>query len=430
MTDIPEALLNLDVDADVGGAHREPLERTSSQAMCAMMFSLCWRSGIARHTEQLAACSLNLWRDLLPFELEPELMDKPIDHVARYRYQAGELIVPYQSELCFNLSQRAFHRTLRPPLYVQPRAGRFYPRAFISGARGIHGDELLPFRIGEVSDDMIGCDLNNPLADKPLEVQARILDIWRYDVEHPGSCNDVAEMLTFNGPGMQARWRGRATDFWQDQPFARRDAEADALFYAQARKVAHVDANASAQIAGLYEELLPEDGRILDLMAGWQSHLRPQSGPAQVVGLGLNAEEMRANPALHDHRVHDLNEDPRLPFDDGEFDAVICSLSIEYLVRPFEVVADVARVLRPGGKFVATFSNRWFPPKVIGIWEQMHDFERLGLVLEYLYHGGLFDHLETWSMRGLPRPQDDVYADRIKNSDPVFAVWGTRRQDS
>lgn len=426
MNDITEALVGFELggDADVQGA--DALERTNSHAMCAMAFSLEWQSRHARHTDQLVARKLNLWRDILPFELEPELMDKPVNHVAGRNFAAGELIVPYQSDLCFNLSQRAFHRNLRRNNYIEPRAGRFYPRAFIGGSRGIFPEEVLPFRVCAASDDMICCDLNNPLADKALGLTVQILDIWATHEEHGGSCNDVAEMVTTNGPGMQARWRGQATDFWQDIPFARMAGEPDAAFYAMPRMVSHIDRTGSLQIAKLYGRLLPAGDRVLDLMASWESHLPQEHILGEVVGLGMNAEELAANPLFAEHRVHDLNLQPRLPYGDGEFDAVICSLSVEYLVKPFEVFAEVARVLRPGGRFVVTFSNRWFPPKAIRVWEGMHEFERPGLVTEYFLRDGLFGEVETWSIRGLPRPADDKYADRFSDSDPVYAVWGSR----
>ncbi|MCP3952706.1 MAG: hypothetical protein GY697_10900 [Desulfobacterales bacterium] len=53
---------------------------------------------------------------------------------------------------------------------------------------------------------------------------------------------------------------------------------------------------------------------------------------------------------------------------------------------------------------MVTFSNRWFPPKVVRIWELIHEFERVGLVTEYFLRSGSFINLGTWSMRGLPRP--------------------------
>ena len=67
-----EALSGFELDADSGKAGR-PLDRTSCHAMCAMAFSLQWDSEDARHTDQLVARELNLWHDVLPFELEPDL---------------------------------------------------------------------------------------------------------------------------------------------------------------------------------------------------------------------------------------------------------------------------------------------------------------------------------------------------------------------
>ena len=425
-TESNEALTGFELSGSDGSSSGIPLERTDGRAMCAMAFSLVWHSDIARHTDQLVAPKLNLWRDILPFELEPELMDKPVDHVAHRYFAAGKFIVPYQADKCFNLSQRAFHRKLRSHIDVEPRAGRFYPRAFIHGSRGIFPDEMQPFRVGNVSDDMLCCDLNNALSNKALDVSVRIMAIWAGGKEQSRSCNDIAEMLTANGPGMQSRWRGQPTDFWHDNPFARVADGADAAFYAKPRLVSHVDVTASQEISRLYQRLLPTGGRVLDLMASWESHLVEDHDLGTVVGLGMNGEELAANPLFSDYRVQDLNVTPRLPYDDAAFDAVICSLSVEYLVNPFEVFAEVARVLKPGGRFIVTFSNRWFPPKVINTWENLHEFERPALVLEYFHRDGLFDELETWTLRGLPRPADDKYADRRADSDPVFAVWGSR----
>lgn len=50
----------------------------------------------------------------------------------------------------------------------------------------------------------------------------------------------------------------------------------------------------------------------------------------------------------------------------------------------------------------------------------------MGLVLEYFLNRGLFTELRTCSLRGLPRPADDKYADRLPSSDPIFAGVGTR----
>src|SRR5438477_4026317 len=105
-------------------------------------------------------------------------------------------------------------------------------------------------------------------------------------------------------------------------PFARMDPTDDATFYAFARKVVHIDDGAIDALRRRYAELLPAGGRILDLMSSWRSHL-PDSTKGPVIGLGMNAEEMADNPQLAEVVVHDLNRDPRLPFPDAHFDAVV-----------------------------------------------------------------------------------------------------------
>jgi SAM-dependent methyltransferase len=177
-------------------------------------------------------------------------------------------------------------------------------------------------------------------------------------------------------------------------------------------------------IKALYGKYLQPGMHVLDLMSSWRSHV-PESLPlGSLVGLGLNAEEMAENPQLTEYVVHDLNTDPRLPFEDRRFDAVICTVSVEYMTRPFEVFRDVARILRPEGLFIHTFSNRWFPPKAIKIWEELSEFERMGLVSEYFLESGSYDNLKTYSARGWPRPETDRYYPGLLTADPVYAVLG------
>jgi SAM-dependent methyltransferase len=137
----------------------------------------------------------------------------------------------------------------------------------------------------------------------------------------------------------------------------------------------------------------------------------------------MNREELEKNEQLRDFEVHDLNENPALPFQDGSFDAVICNASVEYLTDPLAVFKEVGRVLKHAGCFLLTFSNRWFPPKVIAVWEQLHEFERMGLVTEYFLQSERFEKIHTYSIRGLPRPEGDKYYGKMLVSDPVYGVW-------
>lgn len=166
--------------------------------------------------------------------------------------------------------------------------------------------------------------------------------------------------------------------------FQRLDETPDPEFYAAPRLVTHIDDGAIAAVTALYREYFPAGGAILDLMSSWVSHLPPEVSYRRVTGLGMNAEELAANPRLDAWVVHDLNAEPRLPFADGEFDAAGCCVSIDYLVRPVEVLCDLARVLRPGAPVVITFSNRRFPTKVIALWEALDDAGHAQLVAHYL----------------------------------------------
>lgn len=424
---IADSFLAEDSASDVRDAPRQRVERTTGRSMVALEVALAWQSDAARHTDVLVAPKVNLWRDLASPVLESGLVGQAIGSQWQHEFVDGELVAPYAERDCLLIPSQRFNRRLRRGTYVEPRAGRFYPKGFIAGIRDIFPEDHTPFRLAAVEGEQLRVELNHPLAGRPVTLSTLILDAWDAGSERGGLCHDLVAMVADNGPGMQARWRSQPTDFWADVPFIRAAAGPDDEFYEKPRLVDHIDRTAIRQIERLYGRLLPRGGRLLDLMTSWKSHLPEALAPAQVTGLGMNLAELEANPVLGERVVHDLNLDPRLPFADASFDGAVCTVSVEYLVKPFEVFAEMARVLKPGARFVVTFSNRWFPPKVINIWQGCHEFERMGIVLEYFLRSGLYANLETFSLRGLPRPADDKYASQFPQSDPVYAVWGERR---
>ncbi|MGY1738941.1 class I SAM-dependent methyltransferase [Geodermatophilus sp. SYSU D00684] len=194
--------------------------------------------------------------------------------------------------------------------------------------------------------------------------------------------------------------------------FARDDERPDAEFYGPPRLVTHVDAAAVAAVGDLYAELgidgaAPVPRRVLDLMSSWVSHFR--TPPAELVVLGMNARELAANPAATERVVQDLNADPRLPLPDADVDAVVCCVSIDYLTRPIEVLAEAGRVLRAGGPLVVTFSNRCFPTKAVHGWLATTDEQHGALVAELVRRTGLFTGPEV-SLRTRPGAGDPLYA--------------------
>ena len=61
-------------------------------------------------------------------------------------------------------------------------------------------------------------------------------------------------------------------------------------------------------------------------------------------------------------------------------------VSVDYLIRPLEIFNEVNRVLRPGGKFILSQSNRCFPTKAIAMWLGMSDLQHCLVIGAYLHH--------------------------------------------
>jgi len=165
---------------------------------------------------------------------------------------------------------------------------------------------------------------------------------------------------------------------------------------------------------------------ILDLMASWDSHIPPSVRPAEVVGLGLNEAELAKNPSLSKYVIHDINKNPKLPFEDNTFDDVICTVSVDYMTQPVEIFKEIGRILKPGGLSLIIFSNRMFPPKAVKIWKEASEKERVLIVEDFFKQSEAFGKIHKFVSRGKPRPKDDKYADLEIPSDPVYAVYSRK----
>ena len=218
------------------------------------------------------------------------------------------------------------------------------------------------------------------------------------------------------GPG-GARATGRVSGASGPFPhgfFDRQDESDDARFYAPDRFVTHIDAGAIAAVGALYAELglTDPDAAVLDLCASWTSHLPGR--PGRLFALGMNAAELAGNAMADEWAVRDLNADPTLPCPDAAFDAAACTVSVDYLTRPLEVFAEVARTLRPGAPFVCTFSNRCFPTKAVRGWLAADDAGRCAIV-------GTYFRLTP----GFAEPEVER-RNPGATGDPLFAVWARR----
>ena len=151
-------------------------------------------------------------------------------------------------------------------------------------------------------------------------------------------------------------------------------------------------------------------------MSSWRSHVPEELPRKRLVGLGLNAVEMAENPELDEAIVHDVNADSKLPFGDGSFDAVVLTVSIQYIVRPVEIFVQVNRVLRDAGSLHVVYSNRMFPTKAVAVWKALDDASRAGLIASYFQYSG------GWG----PTQTVDIGSKDVTHADPVYVVAASK----
>jgi SAM-dependent methyltransferase len=78
----------------------------------------------------------------------------------------------------------------------------------------------------------------------------------------------------------------------------------------------------------------------------------------RAVGIDLDLPSLQQNTILRDRVMGTLEQ---LPFSEGSLDLVTANMVVEHLGRPEAVLAEVNRVLRPGGRFLFHTPNRNAP---------------------------------------------------------------------
>ncbi|MHB1349942.1 MAG: class I SAM-dependent methyltransferase [Desulfobulbaceae bacterium] len=399
------------------------MQALTERSSAVMELTVTWQSCETIHEEHYYADEVNMWRDIFPAALREKLLGCRVGDQVSSSWPAAEILGGTPAP-CLTLPLRQWQPPAGHPAAAAPLCGRYYPKGFLRGVAGVYPQTLAPMRVVAVDAERFTVDLAHPLQGASLDFTVRLVDFSPRSKERGGRCSDWLLEALDNGPGMQALRVGVPLSFDRQRAFLRGDPGNDRQFYEAPRMVSHIDSQASSHLAAVVGRFLKPGAGVLDLMAGFDSHL-PAGHGSEVTGLGMNGEEMKANRELADNVVHDLNSDPVLPFSDRSFDAVLCNLSVEYLIRPEEVLRETARVLRPDGFLLVSFSNRWFPPKVTRLWTELHEFERMGLVLHYCRP--YFMDLRTISLRNWPRPSTDRHFPKMLISDPLYVVVGRRR---
>ncbi len=94
-------------------------------------------------------------------------------------------------------------------------------------------------------------------------------------------------------------------------------------------------------------------GKLLDVGCGDKPY-RSLLGVDEYVGMEIESERART---LFDADVY--YDGRTFPFTDGSFDSVLANEVLEHVFNPEEFMAEIVRVLRPGGKLVMTVPFVW-----------------------------------------------------------------------
>ncbi len=405
------------------------MEKVDERSILDASAGIHWQACDCNFSDWHFLPNINLWRDYLPAEITSQLTGQPIGALIKHTFQEGELIETYQQRQLKTINLKQFQPELKESTPLIPQQGRFYPKDFFTGIDGVYQGNKFPCRIISRDDKGITVDLNHPLAGKKLDMTFKIHRIKKSASERGGRCNDIPALLCDYGPGMQAKLEGIDINYSYEHGFSRIDESDDVAFFSSPDFSPFWDNTALGLVSSLYNDLLSDGMQVLDLMAGAHSPL--QNSNLQLASLscaGLNPQELDANPICTQRDQINVNEPDALEiYQQDQFDAVLIHAAIEYVTQPDHLMDQIARILKPGGRIIISFSNRSVTEKAVHIWTELHEFERPALVLSYLQHSNAFCKFNSFSMRGLFRPEDDLLSDRLLYSDPVYAIWADKK---
>jgi len=196
----------------------------------------------------------------------------------------------------------------------------------------------------------------------------------RHRLDFYGLCAHTNRRTISSRPRLIQQYKLDTIDWaYTEQDMTRINESDDKQFYEKPKFQRHLDEWALLSLKQYYGKEIEEVGKkvnLLDLCSSWMSHLPDSCNLNKVLGVGMNAEELKANSQLTDFLVQDLNKQPFLTNIESEsFEMVLMSCSVDYLTQPRILFSEIYRVLRPnGGTAIITFSNRYFKEKVVAVW--------------------------------------------------------------
>ena len=169
------------------------------------------------------------------------------------------------------------------------------------------------------------------------------------------------------------------------------DETNDEDFYSDPKFVYHLDGNFRKYLSSIYKNEIKNNSTVVDLMSSWDSYLPNEKNYKQVIGHGLNKDELKKNKILNSFWVQNFNLNQKIPLDNSSIDYCLMVAAWQYLQYPEALTEEVSRILSDGGKFLISFSNRAFWHKAPNIWTTSTEEERLIYVRKVLVSNGFME---------------------------------------
>lgn len=350
----------------------------SQNTIGALEFTIHWENDGVIHEERFLGRKFNAVNDIFPRGMRDALEGKKEGESVAFTYEPRMCIPRFKENLVITLGLDRLRKKTIDGRPIIPKVGRFYPQGHINGLVDIYPDTLTPFRMVELTDETFTADRNHPLANMTVTIEARIQYLEKLDSGTFGSLTHWREKTCDWGPGMQTRLNNTPTDFF---------------------------------LPSFFDQHTPDN---------------PVPNPPSVYGKAMdNFKAVAANHLKKAKRIHDFSHSSK---PDGEFDGAQCFHAIEYMTDPISSLKEIAAHLAQGAPVVIGFSNKYDQSKAIQGWQEIHEFERMGLVLEYLRQAGLDENAGTVSIRNDWRPKDDpLFLETRGVSDPIYIVYGHKK---
>jgi SAM-dependent methyltransferase len=152
-------------------------------------------------------------------------------------------------------------------------------------------------------------------------------------------------------------------------------------------------------VAHFYWSHLTGAKHVLDLGCASGDLGRHKPSGIVVRGMELNPVFVAQAQAYEDARQWDLDDPAPLPFDDACFDAVVAKDILEHLEKPWRTLAEIKRVLKPGGVVMASVICY----RSARLWSDYTHVRGFTMnSLRQMFADAGFQVLDAWRMGGVP----------------------------